>query len=153
MGFVRWILTVAISAAVALMALAAIVKYTQWGGYFATAPYTEHAAFYTRDGNVVRFTKTFVFWVPVANPDSVLFPAERYNDLQVWLTASFGGWTRWRVEGGSDRPDGNNSRSEGFFYQASLSGAKPDQGADALRGKLTEIFGENNWYVVEATNN
>jgi hypothetical protein len=107
------------------------------------------ATFASPDGDVMRFSRTFIFWVPRDKSDGTAYPQSAHTSFQTWVTGTFGGWTRWQVEG-SGGPDPGAAINSGWFYQCSLPQDKDETvSAELIRARLTDLFPGATPYVVE----
>ncbi len=99
--------------------------------------------------DTIEFSRTFVFWVPErTNVDKKPFEARQYDELHRWLTDNMGGYTRWKVEGGS-----GGEKEIGWFYQASLDRKKADVKPESIYQELKRLFKQENLYIVATTHN
>ena len=95
------------------------------------------------------FLKTFVFWVPQQTNENTDFPRMYFEQLEEWLGKNFGGWTKWKVEGGGYSKESKKMSETGWFYQASLAKDKPDVEAKDIYRILKETFHQNHLYIIE----
>ncbi|MCH8837997.1 MAG: hypothetical protein IIA60_09400, partial [Candidatus Marinimicrobia bacterium] len=83
-----------------------------------------------------QFTKTFPFWVPIkvgiGEQEAEYINESAYTSLHSWLSADFGGWTRWIVNGSKYFASRGEVEEEGYFYQVSLQASKDDISNDEL---------------------
>lgn len=113
--------------------------------------YHETAALFVNSaGDRSGFQKTYLFWVPREQTAGVAYDPSKYVVLDDWLSSNFGGWTRWDVTGGASGQDAHSRQSPGYFYQVSVPASNPKPiGAEGLRDKIKEIFGDTAFYCIE----
>ena len=96
----------------------------------------------------VSFEKTYIFWVPPFSHESRKIASEKVaeEEFHQWLVSSFGGWSRWKVQGASE-----GEMETGYFYQASLPRNKEDIGVMQIRETIQRYFEQTDFYVIEIT--
>ena len=114
------------------------------------AVHQARAVFQDKDGKNNEFSRTFVFWVPRINNAGEPYPPQKAEELEAWLVAAFGGWTKWDVEGA----DNTSKQFSGWFYQASLSKQADDAATSSQRtadiaSKIRALFKDALPYIIE----
>jgi hypothetical protein len=114
--------------------------------YLASEPGSSASA--TGNSEQIYFRKTFIFWAPPfakaigATPENWKSIEKQFHNR---LSANFGGWSRWTVEGG-EFPHGEQ---EGWFYQVSLPKKNDDMSAKDLREHISHFFHLATFYITE----
>ncbi|MEM9358634.1 MAG: hypothetical protein AAGB04_20840 [Pseudomonadota bacterium] len=95
----------------------------------------------------INFAKTFIFWVPTFDnlarrePDQATAEAVFHK----WLGVQFGGWSRWRVQGG----EASGAPADGWFYQVSVPTSQANVTSLQMKDEILKHFEQRSIYVVE----
>ncbi|MEM7747235.1 MAG: hypothetical protein AAF346_03220 [Pseudomonadota bacterium] len=96
----------------------------------------------------INFVKTFKFWVPTFNNPARRVPDQAAAEARFheWLGGQFGGWSRWKVEGG----EAAGTPAEGWFYQVSVPKNQASVTASQMKDEILKHFDQRSIYVVES---
>lgn len=147
-----WMCAVGLGA-VAILAIASISSPSIRQRVLDTAAQAR-GIFVSPEGKQTEFLRTYVFWVPLYQSDGAPYASGDFDALHSWLNTTFGGWTRWSVQGADASTPAGSKGQQGWFYQASLPKPKEGESApkvsiDSLRDKIHSTFAGVNPYVIE----
>ena len=101
--------------------------------------------------NTFKFAKTFTFWVPTFDNPTRRTPDQlkAESDFHKWLGGQFGGWSRWKVEGG----EAAGTPAEGWFYQVSVPESQAGVTSSQMKDEILKHFDQRSIYIVESRHN
>ena len=95
----------------------------------------------------IEFSKTFSFWVPAFSDPTrrVTDPAIAEMKFHEWLAGKFGGWSRWKVQGG----EAGGTPEDGWFYQVSVPKGQAEISSLQMKNDILRHFKQESIYIVE----
>ena len=99
------------------------------------------------NADAFKFAKTFTFWVPTFDNPTRRTPDQFEAEARFhkWLGGQFGGWSRWKVEGG----EATGTPETGWFYQVSVPKDQISVTSSRMKDEILKHFDQRSIYIVE----